>query len=907
MEFCTESGQVNVTFIRENVVCISAAPGRELPQEDWISVLPNIRKPVVLKKTETSKKRTISSSRLTVRMEKGSGILSFLSDGRKLLSEDGRDFPPVDGYDGKFCAPEQRFRIPSSDALYGLGQHQQGVMNWRGHEVLLRQTNTGSGLPFLVSTGGWAILWDSPSVTRFKEKAGTMSFQAEAGECVRYVLIAGNDIDELIRGYRILTGAAPMFPKWACGYWQSKERYESGKELLDVVARFREDKFPLDAIVQDWQYWGDNSHWNAMDFLKPGFKRFSGTIQKLHKQNAKVMISIWPCFGSKTEAFEEMDRHGHLYPQHELGWPMWARFYDPFHPEARHLYWERLRKKLWASGLDSWWMDATEPEIFGEEAKTIQTALGPGIRWFNAYPLMTTRGVYEGQRSETDAKRVCILTRSGWAGQQRYGTVVWSGDISATWEVYKRQIAAGVNFSMAGIPWWASDIGGFFTMDGLHDGFVAEYPGGYRNEDYRELYTRWFQFGAFSPVFRSHGTDTPREPWRFGEPGTKYYDSLLRFARLRYRLLPYLYSLTWKVTSEGASIMRGLVMDFPKDRKVHGIADQFLYGKEFLVNPVVLPLYTRGDYGGDVITGDCLTGLDGVKKGGMKAEYFSDLTFGNKVAEATKVLPDFGKDHRPPPKCPRKSFSIRWIGHLVPPDTGVYELTVSSEADTRLIVGGRVCIDRKSGSDTSPSCSVDLRKGEKVTLVLEMARARDSSICNLRWRKPSARGWEEPEKVRSVYLPVGAEWIDFWTGQRFSGGQTVSAAAPIQEMPLFVRTGSILPLGPVVEHSSGGDPEEIEIRIYPGADGSFDLYEDAGDGYAYERGVFSLIRFRWDDENKRLTVLERTGSFPGMRNTRTFRIVLVRPERGAGPDRTPSSDAVIRYSGAEIRKTITRR
>jgi alpha-D-xyloside xylohydrolase len=905
MEFRTRTGQMSVTFICENIVCIAAGPGRAIPQEDGISILPNVRKPVVLKKTGTAKRMTISSSRLTVQMEKESGILSFLSDGRKLLSEDGRRFPRVDGYDGKFCAPEQRFRIPASDALYGLGQHQQGVMNWRGHDVLLRQTNTGSGLPFLVSTGGWAIFWDSPSVTRFKEKDGTMSFRAEAGECVRYFLIAGNDIDELIRGYRILTGAAPMFPKWACGYWQSKERYESGKELLDVVTRFRKDKFPLDAIVQDWQYWGDNSHWNAMDFLNPGFKRFSGTVQSLHKQNAKVMISIWPCFGPKTEAFEEMERYGHLYPQHESGWPLWARFYDPFHPEARQLYWERLRKKLWASGVDSWWMDATEPEIFGEEAKTIPTALGPGIRWLNAYPIMTTSGVYEGQRSDTDRKRVCILTRSAWAGQQRYGTVVWSGDISATWEVYKRQIAAGVNFSMAGIPWWSTDIGGFFTMGGIHDGFVAEYPGGHQNEDYRELYTRWFQFGAFSPVFRSHGTDTPREPWRFGDPGTKYYDSLLCFARLRYRLLPYLYSLTWKVTSEGASLMRGLVMDFPKDRKVHGIADQFMYGKEFLVSPVVLPLYTRGDNGGNLIPGACLAGPNG-KKGGLKAEYFPDHTFGSMVAEAEKVLPRFGKDFRPPSGVPRKRFSIRLSGHLVPPETGLYELTVSSQAETRLIVGGRVCIDRQKGSDTSPSCSVNLRKGEKVALLLETSLAR-SSICNLRWRKPSEREWEEPEKARPVYLPAGAEWIDFWRGQRFSGGQTVSAAASIQEMPLFVRAGSILPLGPVVEHSSGRDPEEIEIRIYPGADGSFDLYEDEGDGYAYEQGVSSLIRFRWREKTKRLTIHERTGSFPGMRKTRTFRIVLVRPERGAGPDRTPSVDAVIRYSGKEITKTITRR
>jgi alpha-D-xyloside xylohydrolase len=544
-------------------------------------------------------------------------------------------------------------------------------------------------------------------------------------------------------------------------------------------------------------------------------------------------------------------------------------------------------------------MDATEPELFGDDAKTAPTVLGPGLRWFNAYSLMTTRGVYEGQRSETDRKRVCILTRSGFSGQQRYATAVWSGDVSATWEVFRRQIPAGLNFCMAGMPWWTTDIGGFFTMDGIHDGFIAEYHGGCRNEEYRELYTRWFQFGAWSPVFRSHGTNTPREPWQFGEPGTKYYDSQLKFTNLRYRLLPYLYSLSWKVTSDDGTMMRGLAMDFPEDRKVHGIADQYLFGKEFLVAPVTVPLYTRGDGGGEIVPRKYLSGAE--KAGpGLHAEFFSDKNFGRKVAVRDEVDAVLDCRRNPPPKCPRDRFSIRWTGALLPPESGLYEFTVSTDDDIRVLLNGRMMVERKAKQGSPHTFRAALRKGKPVPLVIELSRSAWSSMMKFKWRKPSELAWKSPDKSRRVYLPAGASWIDFWTGKKFQGGTAVKASSAIDEMPLFVRSGSIVPMGPEQQHVDEKTGYPIELRIYPGADAVFDLYEDEGDGYGYERGLFSLIRLEWLDKARELVIHPRKGGYPGMPEIKDFRIIVVGPDRGGGSAESGVQDAVVRYKGSSL-------
>jgi alpha-D-xyloside xylohydrolase len=424
-----------------------------------------------------------------------------------------------------------------------------------------------------------------------REAAPPISLWAGAAEGVDYVFVRGRTMDETIAGYRELTGRASLPPRWALGYWQSRERYKTGDELLGMVREFRSRRFPLDAIVQDWQYWREGgSGWGSHQFDPARFPDPKGTFDAIHALGARVMISVWAKFYTGNANFEELRKAGFLYPRHlEIGWKDWLgnvfTYYDAFSPAARATYWRQIEDQLFSKGVDAWWLDATEPDLLDDltpediALRMNPTAAGPGVRVMNAYPLVTCQGVWEGQRKAAPDKRVTILTRSAWAGSQRYGATVWSGDITAKWGVLRAQIPAGLSYSLSGMPWWATDIGAFNTDD----------PGGNASEAYRELYTRWFQFGAFSPVFRSHGSNTPREPWHFGAPDHKAWRSLVRFASLRYRLLPYNYTLAARATRDHDTILRALVMDFPGDAKARDVQDQYLFGPAFLVSPVTEP------------------------------------------------------------------------------------------------------------------------------------------------------------------------------------------------------------------------------------------------------------------------------------------------------------------------------
>jgi alpha-D-xyloside xylohydrolase len=440
-----------------------------------------------------------------------------------------------------------------------------------------------------------------------------------------------------------------------------------------------------------------------------------------------------------------------------MDYPSGVRVYDPYNPEARDIYWKYLNKGIFSLGMDGWWMDSSEPDhlMFKDSDFNNKTHLGSFRKVRNSFPLMTVGGVYQHQRSASSDKRVFILTRSAFAGQQRYGANTWSGDVVSSWNTLRNQISAGLNFSLCGIPYWNSDIGGFFLWN---------FKNKLDDADYTELYTRWIQFGVFCPMMRSHGTDAPREIYQFGKKGEKIYDAIEKAINLRYLLLPYIYSTSWDVTENQSSMMRALIMDFAKDKNALDINDQYMFGKSILVCPVTKPMYTK------------------------------------------KII---------------------------------------------------------SGKDT--------------LLVADF-----STIKN-----------------EDVYLPKGAEWYDFWTGEKYNGGQTVNKASPIDIVPLYVKAGSILPIGPKVQYATEKNWDNLEIRIYPGVDGEFTLYEDENDNYNYEKRFYSTIKFKWNDSTNTLNIGKRKGDFSGMLKTRTFNVVIVSPNYGTGIEVTDKIKKIVTYKGTE--------
>jgi alpha-D-xyloside xylohydrolase len=718
------TGVLRLEVWSDRVVRVTYAPGAEIPA---IRSLSAIAAPaaVPLEIKETPAGVDLSTLAFGAHIDKNTGLVSF-SDliGNTILQEAG----------ARELAVGTSFSLKPDEQIYGLGQHQNGLMSYRGTSIHLQQKNMEIAIPMLVSSRGYGLLWDNPAITDVEVgKENLLRWTSETGKAIDYYFFYGPKADDVIAAYRKLTGPAPLLGKWVWGFWQCKERYATQAEMLGIVSRFRERHMPLDGIVQDWQYWKPGA-WGSHEFDPARYPDPRGMVDSIHKMHAHILISVWARFDPGTANGKELEQAGALYPPvipnvYPKGEGKW---YDAFNPEGRRIYWKQIYQHLGTMGIDGWWLDATEPEIGGNwgEYRTFPTAAGPGATVFNAFPLMTTTAIYQGQRAETDRKRVVILTRSAYAGQQRNSAISWSGDIRGTWDVFRKQIPAGLNFSLSGIPYWNTDIGGFFGGD----------P---KDPKYQELFVRWFQFGAFTPMFRVHGTGAGKEFWQFDEPTRKVLE---RFERLRYRLLPYIYSVSWQVTNNGSSMLRPLVMDFPGDRNALTIADQYLFGPALMVNPVT----------------------------------------------------------------------------------------------------------------------------------------------------------EAGASSRSVYLPGNAAWYDFWTGRREAAGHRVDAAAAVETMPLYVPAGSILPLGPDVEYVDQKPPDPLEVRVYPGADGSFILYDDAGDSYDYEHGAYTNIPFRWNDASKTLIIGKRTGAYEGMPRNRTFRIVLVDERRGGGVDESTGA-RVAAYSGEEVR------
>jgi alpha-D-xyloside xylohydrolase len=873
-------GAMRLEVYSPRIIRVTYAAQDELPDLTSLAVIAKARRTKWTWR-ETKDEIILRTDEVQVRVNRMTGAVLFFDKSGKLIVAENPD-------GGKSLTPNQingmntlrsrdEFVLSPHEAIYGLGQHQNGLMNYRGAMIHLQQRNpTQSAVPVLVSSRGYGVLWDNPAITdvnvgggvkqsiptdQFYTEAGqpggltaryysgtnfdmlvatrtnanvdfdwsqtpppglphdyysvrwdgyvkarqggkytfvtssddgarlwidgrpvindwsvhaqqtdraTVTFAAgsrhrirleyfqaagqavvrldwelpskasfvewasEAADSVDYYFMYGPALDQVVADYRRLTGAAPMFGKWAWGLWQCKNHYTSQKQILGVVARYRRLRIPLDNIIQDWQYWTPNP-WGSHRFDTNRYPDVTQMMHELHANHMHLIISVWARFDVGCSNWLQLKDADALYPQvlNNVYPPGKGQWYDPFNPVGRRIYWDQISKALFSKGIDGWWLDASEPELSGHwgEFQNYMTADGPGFKVFNAYPLMHTTAVYQGQRAQISKKRVFILTRSGYAGQQRNAAVTWSGDIQATWDVFASQIPAGLNFSISGIPYWNTDTGGFFDHS-------ASDPA------YAELFTRWFQFSAFCPMFRIHGNHD-KALYNF-PPAIEAI--LIQYDKLRYHLLPYIYSVSWMVTHDSYTMMRPLVMDFSHDTNVYDIGNQYMFGPALMVCPVT-------------------------------------------TAGAT---------------------------------------------------------------------------------------------------------------TRKVYLPADAQWTDFWTGKTYPGGQTIETAAPVETLPLFVRAGSILTYGPPIQHATEED-NPMDLRIYCGADGHFTLYEDEGDNYDYEKGEYATIPIFWNQAVHTLEIGKRAGQFPGMLKERTFHIVWVSADHGVGIASTEKPDAVVHYNGHAVK------
>lgn len=898
-----EFQKISIRVITDNIVRVRSTKDPHRDVHESLMLTDSLRSTGQWKMNEDAETVKLSTSKLLLEIDRRTGVISFAdATGRPLLRELARgaeSWTPASHNGDLFFAVTQRFAGASGEAFYGLGQHQNGLMNYSNRQVLLSHYNTDVAIPFVLSSKNYGILWDNYSITKagdirdysplsglrlyandgsegwlsasyinkdgsttvraesdidysylkdlvklpqgFKSADGKViwegsvaaaesgmhtfqfkyagylkvwidgklvadrwrqpwnagvvelqqkfeagrklpikiewipdgaesylsagflsplpanlrdqfSFSSEAGDAIDYYFVAGGNADEVIAGYRLLSGKAPIVPQWALGFWQSRERYKTAQEILETAAMFRSRKIPLDNIVLDWSYW-KTDEWGSQEFDSQRFPDADQMIRDLHdKYHTRFMISVWPKFYKGIKNYDDFKSRGWLYMRNIadgrkdwIGSGYSSTFYDPFNPEARKGFWSLLHDKLYARGVDAWWLDATEPDIHSNlDVPTRKSIFSPSIgsstRYFNAFPLLNAKGIYEGQRAANPGNRVFILTRSAYAGQQRYGATTWSGDISSRWHDMRDQISAGINFSLSGLPYWTMDIGGFSVERRF------EKAAGGDLDEWREMNTRWFQFGAFCPIFRVHGQYPFREIYNIAPEGHPAYSSMLYYNKLRYRLMPYIYSLAGMAYHKDYTMMRGLIMD-SQEQAVYNIDDQFMFGPALLINPV--------------------TRYKAVK--------------------------------------------------------------------------------------------------------------------------------------RELYLPGKvAGWYDLYSGKYFKAGQRIEASAPYERMPVFVKAGSIIVSGPELQYTGEKPASELIVYVYAGQDGSFTLYEDDGRSYEYEKGSFSTIRFDYDDRSGTLRVGSRAGSFPGVTAERTISVVRVAKDKAVGMDFKSGIKERINYRGKEI-------
>lgn len=754
-----ENGKYMVEAVKPNIFHCVYTKREEISGTSALGIL---RKPPIMQEQEeTQEKWSVCSERIRLEVDKKTGAFLWKKRGGEILLEEGgkelketpfviyslmgqepviRREKTVDGernfienlrpvedhtaYQGKL-----RFRFQEGEHIYGLGQGEDGIYDYRGRTQYLYQHNMRTPMPFMVSGRGYAILMDCGCLMAFRDEGGESCLYMDCLEQMDYYFIAGERMDELIGGFRFLTGKAALLPKWAFGYIQSKEAYHTQQEILEVAARYRREGIPIDGIVQDWNTWEEDC-WGNKRVDKKRYPDIGEMNRQLHEMNIHSMISIWPTMNSNTENYREMLEGGGLLSDYTT--------YDAFSEKGREIYWKQMQEELFSGGFDAWWCDSTEPfsgpdwngaekredkerfELVGEEHKKY---LRPDRA--NLYALWHAKGIFYNQRKETEEKRVLNLTRSGYPSIQKYGTILWSGDICATWDTFRKQITEGINMGLSGMPYWTMDIGGFFTVheNWRHRGcfcnkdstpkwfWQGDYEEGVEDFGYRELYVRWFQAGAFLPVFRSHGTDTPREIWNFGKPGECFYDALADMIKMRYRLMPYLYSTAGMVWLKDDTMMRSLLFDFPEDAESYRISGEFMCGKSLLVCPVTEPMYYK-----------------------------------------------------------RNSVPVHHTG---------------------------------------------------------------------KW---------------PCYLPKGSNWYDFYTGEKYEGGKSLLRPAPLGEIPVFVKEGSIIPMESGLSYACEQVKSPLELHIYPGRDAKLAYYEDSGEGYGYEQGDYQVIQITWTEKERKLHI-----------------------------------------------------
>lgn len=897
--------KVKLQPISDQIIHVTGSATTQFPEDKSLMAI-KLSNPDVKFTTTTEQDLVIlSTSSLKVEVSTKTGAITYRDlNGKVLLGQTksgGQALIPRIFNGEPSYQVSQLFDAQENEAYYGLGQHQQGLVNYNGRRVDLVQYNTEIGVPFFVSNKGYGLLWDNYSITRagdvrdyqplsalrlyskegdegwltatFSSKAkreevlikqpiseiainwltdqhkfpatvkmqdavvvyegavaseleglyqfqlkyagyikvwfdgqlvadywrqawnsgsaildlelqkntkkkikiewipdggesylgltclpplpetlkNTFALSSESGKALNYYFIQGSNADEVISGYRTVTGKAVLMPKWAMGFWQSRERYKTQEEILSTVKQFRDRKIPLDNIVLDWSYWKE-PEWGSQQFDPARFADPDGMIKALHSQNIKLMISVWPKFNKGFDIYDDMNKDNFLYKRNIadgrvdwIGKGYSSTFYDAFNPKARTAFWNLMNKRLYSKGIDAWWMDATEPDMHSNLPVEVRKDLmnptyeGSSTTYFNAFPLVNAKGIYEGQRKANPEDRVFILTRSAFAGLQRYAAAAWSGDIASRWEDMKTQIAAGVNFSLSGMPYWTMDIGGFSVEKRYEE------PNKEDLEEWRELNARWYQFGAFVPLFRVHGQYPFREIFNIAPESHPAYKSMLYYNKLRYRLMPYIYSIAGSTFHKDYTMMRGLMMDFPNDLKAANVSDAYLFGPSLLINPV----------------------------------------------------------------------------------------------------------------------------------------------------------YAYKDRERMVYLPSGQGWYDLYTGKYHEGGQTIKADAAYQKMPVYVKEGSILPTGPEIQYTAEKPADPITLFVYTGKNASFTLYEDEGTNYNYEKGAFANIDFNYQELSKTLTISSRKGSFKGMQERRTFKIIVVSTRSAKPLDFNQKANHTISYDGKE--------
>ena len=899
----TNNGFISLQVYSDNIIRVLISP---VQKPDLRKSLIVTTAPVNSAKWSTEEDKNsiaLSTKKVTAKIDKSTSTVTFYDATGKLLLASGKsNFVPDKDSTDNFYHIEQKFRLSSEEAIYGLGQYQQGVMNWRNHDVTLFQKNREIAIPVIISTNNYGILWDNYSLTKFHDEKKVTSLWSDVADVIDYYFIGGNNFDKIISGYRFLTGKVPMFGKWVYGYWQSKERYHTQDEIVGTVKEYRKRKLPLDLIIQDWMYWGDLG-WSALDFDRKKFPEPAKMMDDIHKMNTHIMISIWPNFSTKSEVYTEMKEKGFLIGKGKSSQN--RGLYDAYNPAARDLYWQWLNKNMFSKGMDGWWMDATEPEVqgnsFQEQIDNFialgNNHLGSMRRYMLPFAMLSTKGVYEHQRATTNKKRVVILTRSGFAGQQKYGAVSWSGDIHAQWNIFRNQIPAGLNFCATGLPYWTTDIGAF----------IPDNPLGNKDNAYREIYLRWFQFGVFNPIFRSHGSGTAREIWNFGGANSWTYKPLEKFDNFRYRLLPYIYSLAWQVTSNDYTLMRALPFDFKNDANVYNIDNQYMFGNAFLVRPVTEKMYYEKNYLGELVTGKILFDKNG-NRGGFTTTFYNGIDFDTLVTTEVKSKIDFDWNDNisRPDGVHQHYYSIRFEGEIEAPETGKYTFLTTSNDGIRVILDGETILENWTPHGATVDMGdIELEAGRKYKITVEYFQTLGGAVTKLTWIKPSVAAKLQETKVPhvksvQVYLPQKSDWYDFWRGDKFSGGQTIEVPAPIDEIPLMIKAGSIIPLGPYLQYAEEKPADPLELRVYTGADAEFVIYEDEGDSYNYENGVYATIIITWNERKQTLTIGDREGEFPGMLKKRTFRIIWVDKNHGTGVEPETKADKIIKYSGNEI-------